>query len=207
MNDPPTDAPNVPTDRLDAGDWALAEDTTETLFSLPTGRVQGRTLLYEDATLRKTIRTATDGNLDMPWRFFFTTRLSFLPPLAPRIGPTTILPTVMNQARRRFAADLEDRGFRRVKRGRTQRTRTASGERIRLTKYTARISVERYGEQYDIDIDGWVGVWIRSGEFRLAGGAYPTSGFDAVLDTTDVERNTAPNEYRDDLLGLIRAVE
>ncbi|EMA38634.1 hypothetical protein [Halococcus hamelinensis] len=202
----PDETPDLPTERLEAGGWAHAETTTETLFGLSTIRVVGTTVLYEDGELRARLREATDGDLDAPWRFFFATQLDFRPPLAPGIGPAAILPTVTMEARRTFTSDLRDRGFRNVDRGRTQRTRTRSGERLRLTKYTARYAVE-WKERYDLDIEGWIGVWVRRGTFRLAGGAYPTRGFDELLAAVDEEAPTDPREYRGDLLDLVRAVE
>ncbi|RJT06130.1 hypothetical protein [Halococcus sp. IIIV-5B] len=200
------ETPDLPSERLDAGGWAHAETTTETLFRLPTIQVVGTTVLYEDAELRARLRGATDGDLDAPWRFFFTTRLDFRPPLAPGIGPAALLPTVATEARRTFADDLRERGFRDVDRGRTQRARTRSGERLRLTKYTARYAVA-WGDGFDVDIEGWLGVWVRKGSFRLAGGAYPTRGFTELLTAVGEEAPNDPREYRGDLLDLIRAVE
>ena len=206
MSDPRTAPPTVPDEPLAAGGWTLAEETTETLFSLPTVRVTGHTLLYEDGELREMVRAASDGDLDMPCRFLFATRLSFLPSLAPGIGPAAVRPSVTTEARRTFATDLEDRGFRRVRRGRSQRARTDAGDRVRLTKYTARYGVEASG-YHEIDIEGWLGVWIRDGAFRLAGGAYPTRGFEGLLAVLGVTLDGGPNEHRDELLELIRAVE
>ena len=198
--------PDPPTERLDAGGWERTATTTETLFGLPTIEVVGTTELYEDTDLRERVRTATGGDLDQPWRFFFATRLTFRPSLAPGIGPMALLPIVTMEARRAFADDLRDRGFRNVDRGRAQRTRTRSGERLRLTKYTARYAVD-WDRGYDLYIEGWVGVWVRKGTFRLAGGAYPTRGFGELLAAVGEESATDPREYRGDLLDLVRAVE
>lgn len=197
--------PTVPEERLAESDWTLIEDATGTLFTLPTARVIGHTLLYEDASLRREVRDAT-GTLDLPWRFFFATRLSFLPPLAPGIGPVMVLPVVAAEARREFAADLRERGFRRVEHGRTQRLRTDAGDRARLTKHTARYTVDWRSRDHVLDVEGWVAVWIHRGEFRLAGGAYPTRGFDALLESLGIECVTDPTDLREELLALIRAV-
>nr|WP_049913193.1 hypothetical protein [Halococcus thailandensis] len=196
-------APSVPDDRLDG--WTRIEGTTETLFALPTMRVRGHTLVYEDGPLREALRAADDA-LDMPWRFFFATRLAFRPPLAPGIGTASVLPTVTTELRRSFASDLEDRGFRAVERGRNQRMRTDTGDRARLTKYTARYAVERRDSDHDIAIEGWVAIWTRRGGFRIAGGAYPTQGFAALCESAGVDPDD-PNAYREELLGLLRAVE
>lgn len=191
MSDDPL--PTVPADRLDAGGWMLDEHTTETVFSLPTTRIEGHTALYQQPEIRDRIRE--QFACDLPWRFFFATRLTFNPPLSPGIGPLSLFPTVLASARKEFVADLRDRGFEDIDRGRTQRARTESGDRLRLTKYTARFEAS----EIVAGIEAWFGVWIHDGEFRLAGGAYPTSGLSGV----DLD----PSNYRAELLGLIRAVE
>ncbi|MFC7226160.1 hypothetical protein N0B31_01990 [Salinirubellus salinus] len=182
-----------PRDRLERGGWTLSEDTTETLFSLPTARVEGHTRLYEDPELREAIREA--GGPDHVWRFFFATDVTFEPPLGPGVGPM-IQPSVTSEAKRRFADDLRDRGFEDVKKGSTQSYRV-DGSRARITPFGARYPVEG-GE---IGIRGYLAVW-RDGGFRLAGGAYPDSGLEAVLGETPA----GAEAYRDELLALIRSV-
>lgn len=206
MSDSRGEMPTVPDERLSTGGFKLVAETTETLFSLPGTHVEGHTLLFGDVDLRGQIEGATDGELDVPWRIFFATRLSFVPPLAPGIGPAMVRPSVTSEARREFADDLEARGFRAVGRGRTQRARTDAGERLRLTKYAACYGVAWEGREHDIDIEAWLGIWIHAGEFRLAGGAYPTRGFDALCDSLGVARDGGPNADREELLSLIRAV-
>lgn len=183
--------PTVAAERLD--EWTLDARTSETVFSLSGLDVEGHTALYERADLRRAVRKATDGALDQPWRFFFATRLTFEPPLA-GVGPMAVFPMVLSNARREFVADLEERGFEAVERGRTQRVRADSGDRIRLTKYAARFRTDTL----DVGIEAWFGVWIHGGEFRIAGGASPTSGLPVELE---------PPAYREELLDLIRSVE
>ncbi|WP_122089653.1 hypothetical protein [Halalkalicoccus subterraneus] len=184
--------PTVDTDRLETAGWVLDERTDDTLFSLASVRVEGRTLLYEQPDLRRRIReTCEEG--DLPWRFFFATRLTFVPPLAPGIGPMSVFPMVLSESRREFVADLEEQGFEAVERERTQRMRIDSGDRVRLTKYAARFETG----DLDTGVEAWFGVWTRSGEFRIAGGAYPTGELPVDLD---------PTSYREELLDLIRSV-
>lgn len=190
MSDDPF--PMVDTGRIERGGWTLEERTIERVFSLASVHVDGHTLLYEQPDLRRRVReTAEDG--DLPWRFFFATRLVFDPPLA-GIGPMAVLPVVLSSARREFVADLEERGFDGIDRGTTQHGRTDSGDRIRLTKYTARFETA----DLDAEIEAWFGVWVRRDEFRAAGGAYPVSGLPVDLD---------PGGYREELLDLLRSVE
>lgn len=180
-----------PLDRLERGGWTLSEESTETLFSLPTARVEGHTRLYEDPDLRAAIHEA--GGPDHVWRFFFATTVEFVPPLGPGVG-TMIKGTVVSEAKRRFADDLRDRGFENVRKGSTQSYRVDGG-RARITPFGAEYPLEG-GE---IGVRGYLAVW-RDGGFRLAGGAYPESGLTRLLGS---EPET---DYREELLSLIRAV-
>lgn len=185
--------PTVAATSLDDAGWILKERTSERVFSLAAVSVDGHILVYEQPELRERVgETVAEG--DLPWRFFFATRLTFSPPLAPGIGPTSVFPSVLIEGRREFVADLRERGFEDVERGRAQRVRADSGERIRLTKYTARFEAGDLAA----DVEAWFGVWIRSSEFRVAGGAYPVAGLPVDLD---------PAGYREELLALLRSVE
>ncbi len=185
--------PTVDSARLDTAGWILKERTSETLFSLSAVRVEGHTLLYEQPEIREQVGESVEA--DLPWRFFFATRLAFDPPLSPGIGPLGVFPIVHSKARREFVADLRDRGFEGVKRGGTRRIRPKSGDRGRLTEYTAQFTAG----DHVTEIEAWFGVWIREGEFRLAGGSYPTSGLPGI----DLD----PSAYREELLTLLRNVE
>jgi hypothetical protein len=182
-----------PTARLERGGWTLSEDTTETLFSLPTARVEGRTRLYEDPELREGIHAA--GGPDHVWRFFFATSVEFEPPLAPGVGPM-IQPSVVSEAKRRFADDLRDRGFESVRQGSTQSYRVDGG-RARLTPFGASYPMEGR----NIGIRGYLAVW-RDGGFRIAGGAYPDAGLEGLLEEVPADAEA----YREELLSLLRSV-
>jgi hypothetical protein len=213
--------PDVPEEAIPEG-WERRVRSEETVFSISTIAVVGRTLLYADADLAASLdvlgvtkpASGTDG--DGPdrlvaagdvWRFFFATALSFRPPLAPGIGPAAVYPTVLSEARRSFAEDLQARGFEEVDRERAERVRTETGDRARLAKFTATLPV-REGTATDgaVPIEGWLGVWTHSGSFRVAGGAYPAAA-PADLLSGDAEASTVdPGEYREELLAMIRAV-
>jgi hypothetical protein len=188
-----------PTGRLEAGGWALAEESTETLFELSAARVVGRTRVYEDAALRDAVRKAS--GVDQLCRFFFATAVEFSPPLAPGVAPM-VKPTVASEARREFAADLEARGFADVDRGRTRNVRVDSGARARLTDYRAVYPLRAEGVSVDLRVRGFLAVWLDDG-FRIAGGAYPESGLEDLLSDADVEPDGTA--YREELLALIRA--
>lgn len=190
MSDDPY--PGVPTERLNDG-WRLAERTNETLFSLPAISVEGYTLVYERPDLREAVRAQFEES-DLPWRFFFATRLSFRPSLPAGIGALSLFPTVLGAARREFAADLRERGFEAVERGRGRRLHVDAGERARLIPYGARFDAGTF----EAEIAAWLAVWVREGEFWIAGGAYPTSGLGSVA--------LEPDRYREELFALIRGV-
>ncbi|WP_336338066.1 hypothetical protein [Haloarcula brevis] len=201
----PTDPayPDVPADQLRDGGWELVDESVETVFELPTARVEGATKVYDAAETRAAVRDAV--GLDHQWRFFFATALSFTPPLTPGIGPAMILPTVRSEAQSAFADELADRGFESVERGRSERVRVDSGDRARLRSYSAELSLEAVDAT--LSITGWVGVWHGDG-FRIAAGAYPDRALATLLGienpTETLERT--PSDYRAELLALIRAV-
>lgn len=184
---------DVPVDRLSAGGWRPVDRTRETLLSLPAIRVDSHTLVYEQPDLREAVRTEFEG-VDLPWRFFFATRLSFSPPLPTGVGGFTLLPTVLRAARQGFTDDLRGRGFEDVDRGRVRRIHTDTGDRARLTPYVARFDAGAT----EAGIAAWLAVWVHQGEFRLAGGAYPTNGLGSVT--------LGPDRYREELFALIRGV-
>jgi hypothetical protein len=189
-----------PVERLEAGGWSLVEESAETLFRLPGLRVEGRTRIYEDVSLRRAVREAVD--VDQVCRFFFATAVEFSPSLSPGAAPM-IEPTVASEARREFAADLRERGFVDVDRGRTRNLRVEAGSRARLTDYRAAYPLRTDSANVDLRVRGFLAVW-RDGDFRIAGGAYPEAGLADLLRDADVEPDG--NRYREELLELIRAV-
>jgi hypothetical protein len=195
--------PDVPTDQLRDGGWELVDESVETVFQLPTARVEGATKVYDDAETREAVRDAV--GFDHQWRFFFATALSFTPPLAPGIGPAMILPTVRSEAQSAFADELGDRGFESVERGRRERVRVDSGDRARLRTYSAELDLEAVDAT--LSITGWVGVWHGDG-FRIAAGAYPNRSLVTLLDVENPPEplQRSPSDYRAELLDLIRAV-
>jgi hypothetical protein len=200
----PTDPayPDVPTDQLRDGGWELVDESVETVFKLPTARVEGATKVYDAVETREAVRNAI--GLDHQWRFFFATALSFTPPLAPGIGPAMILPTVRSEAQSAFADELRDRGFESIERGRSERVRVDSGDRARLRTYSAELDL---AVGATLSITGWVGVWHGDG-FRIAAGAYPDRSLATLLDVENPPEplRRTPSDYRSELLALIRAV-
>jgi len=186
--------PERPTLSL-AGDWRELEVEERVVFSLPTMRVRGHTVVCEDAALRESVRAATDGAVDQPVRMTFASHLAFDPPLPPGAGVAAVFPTVREAAEREFATDLRERGFERVSRGRRDRTRTDDGVRVALRQYDAAVPIDGAS----VDCEGWLGVWHDGGDVSLAGGAYLTGGVAGLA--------LEPGRYRRELLDAIRTVE
>jgi hypothetical protein len=204
--------------------WALRGRSEDRLFDAGAASVIGRTVLYADADVEAALDAVeasfgarpegdagqTRGDrlvgIDTVAPFGFATALSFRPSLAPGIGPATLLPMILNEARGSFADDFRSRGFEEVDRDRGQRIRTETDDRARLTKYTAAYPLSDGGVVRTMDIEGWLAVWTRGNSFRVAGGAYPTTGLANLLADRANPPAVDPSGFRDQLIGLIRAV-
>jgi hypothetical protein len=195
MSSPP--APSVPS--LTEQGWERTDEREEVRFELPTMRVLAHTLVYEDTGLRARVAAAT--GVDHTWRFFFATRLGFDPPLPPLTGNASVYGTVRSEARDAFVDDLRGRGVDRIERGRTERARTETRDRVSLTRYRGRYRLETGGDPVEVPVAGLLGVWTHGGDFRLAGGWYPDQSLAATLDGAP---ETDPNAFRDELLDLVR---
>jgi len=199
------DLPQVPAALLEG--WAETDRTSETVFELATASITGHTVVYEDTDLRATVRDATDGDYDRMWRFFFATRLTFSPSLPPGVGPMAVFSTVASRASDQFADDLRERGFRDIAQGHRERVRVETGDRARLRTYNATLDIEAPdAETIDLDVAGFLAVWTTNGQFRLAGGAYPSTPIEDVLGVEADSVDTDPGQFREDLLALIRHV-
>jgi hypothetical protein len=194
-------APSVPS--LDERGWERTDQREEVRFELPTMRVRANTVVYEDRELRNEVRAAT--GVDTTWRFFFATRLGFEPPLPPLTGTASVYGSVKREARTAFVDDLRGRGIDDVERGRTERMRTETRDRVSLTRYrgTRRLDGDDGldGDPVDVPVAGALGVWTHNGGFRLAGGGYPSQSLATRLSDAPA---TDPTAHRDELLELIR---
>jgi hypothetical protein len=191
----------TPPAAVESEPWELASETVETVFRTPTSRVEGHTLLYEDARLRAALEPVVP-DFEGPWRFFFATRLRFVPELVPGVGTASVYPTVASEAATKFEEDLRERGFEDVERRRSERVRVETYDRARLVKYAA-----SYPDP-SLEVEGWTGVWSHDGGFRVAGGAYPVEGLDSLLEEfpADERPPTDPVTFRDELVELICGV-
>lgn len=216
--------PEVPTGLLESGFWERRRQSEDGLFSTPIVSVTGYTLVYEDAALAEALEATGVHVLEAPieqsgdgflvdasndesgyWRTFFATALSFSPSLPAGVGAAAVRAMVRNRAARSFESDLEARGFERIKRHRSEPLTTDGGDRAHCWTFTASYSLEEGG---DIDIEAQLAVWSTDGEFRVAGGLFPTDGLTELLSNPDETSSieTDPDRFREELEALIRAV-
>lgn len=215
------DYPDIPDAAVPSG-WEFRGRSEDRLFDAGVASVIGRTVLYADAKIETALDATGAGNLldppenddatqdrlvgiDTVAPFAFATALSFRPPLTPGIGPAAVFPMILKEAGRSFAKDFRARGFDSVDRDRRQRIRMETGDRARLINYTAAYPL-RDAPAETIHIEGWLAVWIHEGTFRVAGGAYPTTGLTDLLAGQKSSPETDPSTFRSDLLDLIRGV-
>jgi hypothetical protein len=177
-------------------EWELVEEDTHRLADTALVEVTATRALYGDAALRERVRAAT--GVDRLWRSFFVSRLTTRPPLSKGIGDLVVRTIARPQARERFVADLEARGFRDVETCDERQIPLKSG-RGRGTRFSARIPVDGG----DVAVDAWLVLWRRGREIVVAGGIYPVTPL-TVPDGEDLF--DPPGEYRRELLELVRAV-
>jgi hypothetical protein len=192
----------LPADVCDQRGWELAEQSTDTLFQLPTARIQGTTVRYDDDRTRTALKAATDDQIDHPIRFFATTRLSFEPSLPTGTGPTMIMPMLLSNARQNFKRRLGERGLVDIDREGTERVRLRDRTRVRLTRYSAR-DADVGGR--DLPLECWLGVWADETVAMVTCG-YPTVSlaeqFD--LETTDAALTKGGQTFREEFHSLLR---
>ncbi|WP_299235495.1 hypothetical protein [Natronomonas sp.] len=138
----PPAPPEVPEAELEAQGWTRSADRSETVFEGLGVTVESRTLVYEDAELRRAVVEA--GGPDRIWRFLFVSRLGITPSLA--FGAkAAVRPQVLREAKQSFAEELHDRGIERIGTGETERVELAGDRHARLTPYRGTITAETNG--------------------------------------------------------------
>jgi hypothetical protein len=193
-------ADDVPAPSVPVGDgWRRVEATVDTAFDARVVTVRAHTIVYEDASMRTTIRDRT--GVDALWRFVFASRLA-LRPQTPPSGPLTQL--VRNRSEAGFVDQLRERGFTDVHRRDSRRFRVGDAD-TKLTGYDASLSVAGV----ELAVDGWVAVWPADPGpgYILAGGAYPTAVVGGATEgetAATLQNVVRPGGFREELLELIR---
>jgi len=192
----------MPADALEQGGWERTDESVETVFRLPTIRVRGASVRYEDERSRRALEAASD-ELDSPVRFFAGTRLAFVPPLPPGTTVSMVAPTLESEARRRFAKTLDERGLADVERDGTQRIRVGNRRQARLTKYRAVDPGLR-----SLALSCWIAVWTANRHATVVTSGHPATELAAHFDLpSEGPLARSPESYRDEFFSLLRAVE
>ncbi|QWC20429.1 hypothetical protein [Halorubrum sp. 2020YC2] len=152
--------PVVPADRLDG--WTLVAESTERPFEAGPVSVTAGTARYERET-------------PPPRPFFFASRLRISPDAGPNPALTRL---VESRAREGFRDRLADRDITRLERrdDRSLDVDDPDASRATLSVFHGRCAVD--GDR--VPVEALLAAW-ESGEYLLAGGAYPTGeGFETT---------------------------
>jgi hypothetical protein len=223
--------PTVPRERLDAGGWRLVSDATEDpAYEQSIGPVTvtaaTRTLVYEDAALRREVAERTLGRADARLATFFATRATFDPDLTDLpAGREQLLDRVESASRRTFQRRLKRAGLAGVTRTGEATMSVESGAEARLTNYEGTYAFGGFAvgigdrrmtvEGGEIPVSGHLAAWFGDDSVLVAGGAYPAANFErevtktpseAIRLTIAVDLGLAPAAYREELFGLMRRV-
>jgi len=199
--------PPIPKSSLETDGWERTADRSETLFSLPTMQILGRTLQYEDARSRRELSEATGGEIDQTVRFFAVTTVGFDPPLPPGTTPTMFVPTLRSEARRNFVDRLEQRGLTAIEKGRSERLKLSKRKRVRAHKYRA-VDPLNGIEGQELPLECWIAIWTTGGTVRIVTSGYPAVSLDTQFDLepTGEILSRSPRQYREAFFSLLRGV-
>lgn len=173
-------------------EWHHVETVEETVVRLLGVRVEARTELYEDRSLRERVREAT--GIDRLWRFYVATRVSFPDHDPGESGLLTRL--VVSQVDDAIRETMTDHGFEDVTR-RSKRSTDLGEREATLLTYGAVVPVERRR----VPMEGLVAVWGDDG-YHVAGGGYPAT---SLADALSVEGDGLDDagSYPEELRSLL----
>jgi hypothetical protein len=174
-------------------EWHHVETVAETVLRLLGMRVETRTELYEDRTLRERVEEAT--GIDRLWRFFVATGVSF--PERRPAESALLTGLVVSKVDTAVRETMTDHGFEEVTR-RSRRTTTLGDREVTLLTYGAVVPVE--GRR--VPMEGLVAVWADGG-YHVAGGGYPATSLADVLSVCEGELDREHAGYREELRSLL----
>jgi hypothetical protein len=226
--------PQIPSSKLEAGDWEKRDETQETIFERSYGPVtltaEAYSLVYEDVGLRAEIEEKTLDQVSGQFSLFSATRVNFDPNvdnLPAGVGTGQILDRTEENARQQFESQMSAAGLSNVQQADTGTLAIDTGEDARLTSYTAEFPFQTIefpvadGKSITVEGDpisvvGDLAVWHHGEYVLVAGGAYPGENFartiskdlsPAISVTVDLDLGLTPDAYRDEVRGLIAAVK
>lgn len=224
--------PAVPESRLDDGGWEKVNDEHRTVFEREFAGVsvtaKAHSMTYEDAALRTEIESKTLDQVSGQFAIFSATRIDMAPNLDDvPVAKGRILDATEESAREQFRAQMTSAGLSDVSQSGTGTLAVDTGEDARLTTYEAAFAVPTMTfpvtddrtveiEGGDIGVRGDLAVWHHGDFVLVAGGAYPGESFardvskelsDAIEISVSIDLGLTPDEYGNELRGLVTAVE
>lgn len=226
--------PSVPDGRLEDGGWELAREEQRRVFQEEYGGQEitatATTEVYADAEFRAELSEKTLGQITEAPASFFASRVTFDPDITSLpggVGRDSIIDRIESQSRQNLKDQMNDAGVEQVAQSDTGTFTVATGEDARQTDFEG---VLPFGpiefpvdddrtvslEADEIAIKGHLGVWHHGDSVLVAGGAYPGENYantvsrevsSAVEVTVDIDLGLTPEQYRDELFGLMTRVE
>jgi len=224
--------PDVPEEQLSEGGWERTDQSQETVFEREmlgtTVEAKSHTLVYEDAELRQRLNEKTLGNVQSTVTVISVSHVDVS-------GDVDGLPGIQGEilsrteaaAREQFRARMEDEGLENVERTGTGELSIDTGEGARLTTYAADFPVDSFsvpvGDSETLTIEGGslgvrgdLAVWHHDDYVLIAGGVHPAENFtrqiekdltSAITVDVDIDLGLTPEQYREEVRGILTAVE
>lgn len=189
---------------------------------------------YEDAELRKEMKEKTMSHFDAPLSAFSANRIALNPSPADLpfgVGVDEVLDLITDQVLTQFESRLKKSNIENVRKQGEREISVATGGEAALNDFAAdyRYSAMEIpipgqeGERKTLSIEGGtlginalLAVWRNGEDVMVAGGAHPAENFtktvekdltDGIQVTVDLDFGLEPEEYEEELLGLIKSVE
>lgn len=225
--------PPEPPDELLGDSWRKVEErrgtTRKDLLGLARVTAFHHTDVYGNQHLRSEVREKTLGRVDRELMVFFVNRTRVVPGFENLLGSVSrrqLTPAVRTLARNKLEEELRRRGIRDLRINGSHDVRGESGRKVELQRLEASYelvdtevevaagrTIEFEGGE--VDVNGWLGVWLRSGEVYVVGGVYPADDLErrrhvALTEAVDVDiridLDIWPRPYRHEIFELAESV-
>ncbi len=225
--------PPRPSEEALGDSWRKVEErrgtTRKDLLGLARVTAFHHTDVYGNEALRQEVKEKTLGRVDRELMVFFVNRTRVVPGFENLLGSVSrrqLTPAVRTLARNKLEEELRKRGIRELRINGSHDVRGESGRKVELQRLEATYelvdtvvevdagkTVEFEGG--DVDVNGWLGAWIRSGEVMVVGGIYPADDLErrkhvelteAVDVQIDIDLDIWPRPYRHEIFELTESV-
>ncbi len=225
--------PPTPSEEALDGRWRKVEErrgtTRKDLLGLARVTAFHHTDVYGNEALRGEVREKTLGRVDRELMVFFVNRTRVVPSFENLLGTVSrrqLTPAVRTLARNKLEDELRRRGIRDMRINGSHDVRGSTGRKVELQRLEASYelldttveiddghTVEFRGG--DVEVNGWLGAWIRQGEVYVVGGVYPADDLErskhvklteAVDVSIDIDLDIWPRPYRHEIFDLASSV-